>query len=51
MSNIFGKDGDYGAISFLFGFIKSVSSNGSLGIGVQGATHGCGIVTNDGTGI
>ena len=51
MSNKYGKDGDDGAISFLVGVNKSVSSNGSLGIGFQGATNGCGLVTNDGTGI
>ena len=47
----FGKDGDEGAISFLVGVNKSVSSNGSLGIGFQGATNGCGFVMNDGSGI
>ena len=47
----YGKDYDEGAISFLVGINKSVSSNGSLGIGFQGATNGCGLVTNDGTGI
>ena len=51
MSNNYGKKGDDGAISFLVGVNKSVSSNGSLGIGFQGATNGCGLVTNDGTGI
>ncbi|WP_288567639.1 porin [uncultured Treponema sp.] len=51
MSNKYGKDGDDGAISFLVGVNKSVSSNGSLGIGFQGATNGCGLVMNDGTGI
>ena len=51
MSNKYGKDGDDGAISFLVGVNKSVSSNGSLGIGFQGATNSCGLVTNDGTGI
>ena len=38
----YGKDGDEGAISFLIGVNKSVGSNGSLGIGFQGATNGCG---------
>ena len=47
----FGKDGDEGAISFLVGVNKSVSSNGSIGIGFQGATNNCGLVTNDGSGI
>ena len=42
MSNMYGKAGDEGAISFLVGVNKSVSSNGSLGIGFQGATNGCG---------
>ena len=51
MSNKYGKDGDDGAISFLVGVNKSVSSNGSLGIGFQGATNGCGLVMNDGSGI
>lgn len=51
MSNNYGKKGDDGAISFLVGVNKSVSSNGSLGIGFQGATNGCGLVMNDGTGI
>ena len=51
MSNNFGKEGDDGAISFLVGVNKSVSSNGSLGIGFQGATNGCGLVMNDGSGI
>ena len=51
MSNNYGKNGDDGAISFLVGVNKSVSSNGSLGIGFQGATNGCGLVTNDGSGI
>ena len=36
----YGKDYDEGAISFLVGVNKSVSSNGSLGIGFQGATNG-----------
>ena len=40
----FGKDGDEGAISFLIGVNKSVGSNGSLGVGFQGATNGCGLV-------
>ena len=47
----YGKDGDEGAISFLVGVNKSVSSNGSIGIGFQGATNNCGLVTNDGLGI
>ena len=47
----YGKDGDEGAISFLVGVNKSVSSNGSIGIGFQGATNNCGLVTNDGSGI
>ena len=47
----YGKEGDDGAISFLVGVNKSVSSNGSLGIGFQGATNGCGLVLNDGSGI
>ena len=42
MSNKYGKKGDEGAISFLVGVNKSVSSNGSLGVGFQGATNGCG---------
>ena len=49
--NGYGKDKDEGAISFLVGVNKSVSSNGSLGIGFQGATNGCGLVANDGSGI
>ncbi|UKI55994.1 MAG: hypothetical protein L6V90_02025 [Treponema succinifaciens] len=44
MSNGYGKKHDDGAISFLVGVNKSVSSNGSLGIGFQGATNGCGLV-------
>ena len=44
----YGKKGDDGAISFLVGVNKSVSSNGSLGIGFQGATNGCGLVTAGG---
>ena len=51
ISNNYGKAGDDGAISFLVGVNKSVSSNGSLGIGFQGATNGCGLVMNDGSGI
>ena len=43
--------GDEGAISFLVGVNKSVGSNGSIGIGFQGATNNCGLVTNDGSGI
>ena len=42
---------DEGAISFLVGVNKSVGSNGSIGIGFQGATNNCGLVTNDGSGI
>ena len=51
MSNNYGKAGDEGAISFLVGVNKSIGSNGSLGVGFQGATNGCGLVTNDGSGI
>ena len=47
----YGKDNDEGAISFLVGVNKSVGSNGSIGIGFQGATNNCGLVTNDGSGI
>lgn len=47
----YGKDKDEGAISFLVGVNKSVGSNGSIGIGFQGATNNCGLVTNDGSGI
>ena len=47
----YGKDSDEGAISFLVGVNKSVSSNGSLGIGFQGATNGCGFVQPDGKGL
>ena len=47
----YGKDRDEGAISFLVGVNKSVGSNGSIGIGFQGATNNCGLVTNDGSGI
>ena len=47
----YGKKGDDGAISFLVGVNKSVSSNGSLGIGFQGATNGCGFVQSDGKGL
>ena len=47
----YGKEGDDGAISFLVGVNKSVSSNGSLGIGFQGATNGCGFVQSDGKGL
>ena len=46
--NGFGKDKDEGAISFLIGVNKSVGSNGSLGVGFQGATNGCGLVTAGG---
>ena len=51
ISNNYGKKHDDGAISFLIGVNKSVSSNGSIGIGFQGATNNCGLVTNDGSGI
>ena len=47
----YGKDKDEGAISFLVGVNKSVSSNGSLGIGFQGATNGCGFVQSNGKGL
>ena len=47
----YGKDYDEGAISFLVGVNKSVSSNGSLGIGFQGATNGCGFVQSNGKGL
>ena len=47
----YGKDYDEGAISFLVGVNKSVSSNGSLGIGFQGATNGCGFVQSEGKGL
>ena len=47
----YGKDYDEGAISFLVGINKSVSSNGSLGIGFQGATNGCGFVQSVGKGL
>ena len=47
----YGKDYDEGAISFLVGVNKSVSSNGSLGIGFQGATNGCGFVQSGGKGL
>ncbi|WP_276780818.1 outer membrane beta-barrel protein [Treponema succinifaciens] len=47
----YGKDKDEGAISFLVGVNKSVSSNGSLGIGFQGATNGCGFVQSAGKGL
>ena len=36
----YGKDGDDSSIAFLVGVNKSVSSNGSLGVGFQGATNG-----------
>ncbi|MGN0729827.1 outer membrane beta-barrel protein [Treponema sp.] len=51
MSIGYGKDGDDGAVSFLVGLNKSVSSNGSLGIGFQGATNGCGLAAGDKTGL
>ena len=47
----YGKDNDEGAISFLIGVNKSVGSNGSIGIGFQGATNNCGLAANDGSGI
>ena len=47
----YGKDKDEGAISFLVGVNKSVSSNGSLGVGFQGATNGCGFVQSNGKGL
>ena len=47
----YGKEGDDGAISFLVGVNKSVSSNGSLGIGFQGATNGCGFVQSGRKGL
>ena len=47
----YGKDYDEGAISFLVGVNKSVSSNGSRGIGFQGATNGCGFVQSEGKGL
>ena len=47
----YGKESDEGAISFLVGVNKSVGSNGSIGIGFQGATNNCGLVTNDSSGI
>ncbi|WP_295798984.1 outer membrane beta-barrel protein [uncultured Treponema sp.] len=47
----YGKEGDDGAISFLVGVNKSVSSNGSLGVGFQGSTNGCGFVQSAGKGL
>ena len=47
----YGKKGDDGAISFLVGVNKSVSSNGSLGVGFQGSTNGCGFVQSGGKGL
>ena len=47
----YGKDKDDGAISFLVGVNKSVSSNGSLGVGFQGSTNGCGFVQSAGKGL
>ena len=47
----YGKDKDDGAISFLVGVNKSVSSNGSLGVGFQGSTNGCGFVQSNGSGL
>ena len=39
----YGKNGDDGALSFLVGVTKNVSSNGYIGVGFQGATNGCGL--------
>lgn len=39
----YGKEGDDGAISFLVGVTKNVSSNGYIGVGFQGATNGNGL--------
>ena len=39
----YGKDKDEGAISFLVGVTKNVSSNGYIGVGFQGATNGNGL--------
>ena len=36
-------DKDEGAISFLVGVTKNVSSNGYIGVGFQGATNGNGL--------
>ena len=47
----YGKAGKDGAVAFLVGVNKSVSSNGSLGIGFQGATNGCGLVAGDKAGL
>lgn len=47
----YGKDGDEGAISFLIGVNKSVGSNGSIGVGFQGATNGCGFTWGTGDDI
>ena len=47
----YGKEGDDGAVAFLVGVNKSVGSNGSLGIGFQGATNGCGLVAGDSAGL
>ncbi|MEE1182756.1 MAG: hypothetical protein UHY90_10975 [Treponema sp.] len=45
----YGKDGDDNSISFLVGLNKSVSSNGSIGVGFQGATNGNGLVRKGGS--
>ncbi len=42
-SNAGGVDSDGGAISFLVGVTKNVSSNGYIGVGFQGATNGNGL--------
>lgn len=39
----YGKDKDEGALSFLVGVTKNVSSNGYIGLGFQGSTNGCGL--------
>ena len=39
----YGKKGDDNAISFLVGVNKSCGSNGSIGVGFQGSTNGCGL--------
>ncbi|MBP3367221.1 MAG: outer membrane beta-barrel protein [Treponema sp.] len=45
--SIGGKDDD-GTVSFLVGVNKSVGSNGSIGIGFQGSTNGCGFIHGNG---
>ena len=47
----YGKDSKDGAVAFLVGVDKSVGSNGSIGIGFQGATNGCGLVASDKEGL